>query len=459
MKKKAAKLSARLQGLTLPHSIQAEQSVLGSALYGSEQLAAAVSDLTVEDFYDPKHRLIYDSILSLTERNEVCDILTVTDYLESNSQIGQAGGYEYIASLPDKTPILANYPQYIEVVLNHSEKRQLIFALDEIISLCYSSNEDASTLIQLAAQKIYQIRESSDNIGFERIGVVLRERIRELEERASGKALQQLMTHYPSIDSIVGGLRKGGLYILASRPGVGKSSLSLNIGHNVASFENATVAIFSLEMSKAEVATRILISRSLMPLQKLETLRMKDEASWQQIGKALGDLYNKKIFIDDRSAITAMEIHARCRQLQLQHSLDLVIVDYLQLMGSASRRSLAENRQQQIAEISRTLKVMARELDVPVIALSQLNREIDKSGRQPRLADLRESGSIEQDADVVMFLHKPADGDEDFSEEVMDVEFIVEKNRQGQTRKTILEFKPELMTFYESEDTLPEVPF
>lgn len=459
MKKKAAKLSARLQGLTLPHSIQAEQSVLGSALYGSEQLAAAVSDLTVEDFYDPKHRLIYDSILSLTERNEVCDILTVTDYLESNSQIGQAGGYEYIASLPDKTPILANYPQYIEVVLNHSEKRQLIFALDEIISLCYSSNEDASTLIQLAAQKIYQIRESSDNIGFERIGVVLRERIRELEERASGKALQQLMTHYPSIDSIVGGLRKGGLYILASRPGVGKSSLSLNIGHNVASFENATVAIFSLEMSKAEVATRILISRSLMPLQKLETLRMKDEASWQQIGKALGDLYNKKIFIDDRSAITAMEIHARCRQLQLQQSLDLVIVDYLQLMGSASRRSLAENRQQQIAEISRTLKVMARELDVPVIALSQLNREIDKSGRQPRLADLRESGSIEQDADVVMFLHKPADGDEDFSEEVMDVEFIVEKNRQGQTRKTILEFKPELMTFYESEDTLPEVPF
>ncbi len=459
MKKKAAKLSARLQGLTLPHSIQAEQSVLGSALYGSEQLAAAVSELTVEDFYDPKHRLIYDSILSLTERNEVCDILTVTDYLESNSQIGQAGGYEYIASLPDKTPILANYPQYIEVVLNHSEKRQLIFALDEIISLCYSSNEDASTLIQLAAQKIYQIRESSDNIGFERIGVVLRERIRELEERASGKALQQLMTHYPSIDSIVGGLRKGGLYILASRPGVGKSSLSLNIGHNVASFENATVAIFSLEMSKAEVATRILISRSLMPLQKLETLRMKDEASWQQIGKALGDLYNKKIFIDDRSAITAMEIHARCRQLQLQQSLDLVIVDYLQLMGSASRRSLAENRQQQIAEISRTLKVMARELDVPVIALSQLNREIDKSGRQPRLADLRESGSIEQDADVVMFLHKPADGDEDFSEEVMDVEFIVEKNRQGQTRKTILEFKPELMTFYESEDTLPEVPF
>ena len=459
MEKRPAKLSARLQGLTLPHSIQAEQSVLGSALYGSEQLAAAVCELSVEDFYDPKHRLIYDAILALTDRNEVCDILTVTDYLESNNQIGQAGGYEYIASLPDKTPILANYPQYIEVVLNHSEKRQLIFALDEIISLCYSSNEDASTLIQLAAQKIYQIRENNDNTGFERIGVVLRERIRELEERASGKAPRQLMTHYPSIDSIIGGLRKGGLYILASRPGIGKSSLALNIGHNVASFEDATVAIFSLEMSKSEVATRILISRSLMPLQKLETLRMKDEASWQQIGKALGDLYNRKIFIDDRSAISAVEIHARCRQLQLQHSLDLVIVDYLQLMGSASRRSLAENRQQQIAEISRTLKVMARELDVPVIALSQLNREIDKSGRQPRLADLRESGSIEQDADVVMFLHKPVDEEEDFTEEVIDVDFIVEKNRQGQTRKTILEFNPALMTFYESEDTLPEVPF
>ncbi len=459
MEKRPAKLSTRLQGLTLPHSIQAEQSVLGSALYGSEQLAAAVSELSVEDFYDPKHRLIYDAILALTDRNEVCDILTVTDYLESNNQIGQAGGYEYIASLPDKTPILANYPQYIEVVLNHSEKRQLIFALDEIISLCYSSNEDASTLIQLAAQKIYQIRENSDNSGFERIGVVLRERIRELEERASGKAPRQLKTHFPSIDSIIGGLRKGGLYILASRPGIGKSSLALNIGHNVASFEDATVAIFSLEMGKSEVATRILISRSLMPLQKLESLRMKDEASWQQIGKALGDLYNRKIFIDDRSAISAVEIHARCRQLQLQHSLDLVIVDYLQLMGSASRRSLAENRQQQIAEISRTLKVMARELDVPVIALSQLNREIDKSGRQPRLADLRESGSIEQDADVVMFLHKPVDEEEDFTEEVIDVEFIVEKNRQGQTRKTILEFNPALMTFYESEDALPEVPF
>lgn len=459
MEKKQPKLSTRLQGLTLPHSIQAEQSVLGSALYGSEQLSAAVSDLKIEDFYDPKHRLIFDAILALTERSEVCDILTVTDYLESNNQIGKAGGYEYIASLPDKTPILANYPQYIEVVLNHSEKRQLIFALDEIISLCYSSNEDASTLIQLAAQKIYQIRENNDNAGFERIGVVLRERVRELEERASGKSPRQLSTHFSSIDSILGGLRKGGLYILASRPGIGKSSLVLNIGHNVASFDDATVAIFSLEMSKAEVATRILISRSLMPLQKLESLRMKDEASWQQIGKALGDLYNKKIFIDDRSAISAVEIHARCRQLQLQHSLDLVIVDYLQLMGSASRRSLAENRQQQIAEISRTLKVMARELDIPVIALSQLNREIDKSGRQPRLADLRESGSIEQDADVVMFLHKPADEEGDFSEEAIDVEFIVEKNRQGQTRKTILEFKPALMTFYDTEDTLPEVPF
>lgn len=459
MDKKPAKLSTRLQGLTLPHSVQAEQSVLGSALFGSEQLAATVSELTVDDFYDPKHRLIYDAILALTERNEVCDILTVTDYLESNNQIGNAGGYEYIASLPDKTPILANYPQYIEVVLNHSEKRKLIFALDEIIGLCYSSNEDSSTLIQLAAQKIYQIRESSDNAGFERLGLVLRERIRELEERASGKAPRQLSTHLPSIDSIIGGLRKGGLYILASRPGVGKSALSLNIGQNVANFENATVAIFSLEMSKAEVATRILISRSKMPLKKLETLRMKDEASWQEIGAALGDLYSKKIFIDDRSAITAVEIHARCRQLQLQHSLDLVIVDYLQLMGSASRRSLAENRQQQIAEISRTLKVMARELDVPVLALSQLNREIDKSGRQPRLADLRESGSIEQDADVVMFLHKPQDGEDDFTDQETDVEFIVEKNRQGQTRKTILKFNPSLMTFYEAEDTMLEAPF
>ena len=160
MEKKPAKLSTRLQGLTLPHSVQAEQSVLGSALFGSEQLAATVSELTVDDFYDPKHRLIYDAILALTERNEVCDILTVTDYLESNNQIGNAGGYEYIASLPDKTPILANYPQYIEVVLNHSEKRKLIFALDEIIGLCYSSNEDSSTLIQLAAQKIYQDRKS-----------------------------------------------------------------------------------------------------------------------------------------------------------------------------------------------------------------------------------------------------------------------------------------------------------
>lgn len=456
------KLSSRLSHLVLPHSTAMEQSVLGSMLSGREALAAALSELKPDDFYDPKHRLIFQAVLDLNKRAEPCDVLTVSDVLEASGDIGRAGGYEYLATLQDKTPILSHYPHYIAAVRDYSQKRRLIFALDDIIGKTYQLPEDASTLIEMAAQKIYAIREAGAASGFELLGSILTQRVGELEERARGLAPRALRTHFPSIDALLGGLRKGGLYVLAARPGVGKSSLALNIAHNVAAFEKKSVAIFSLEMSKEEVATRILISQSLMPLRKLESLGAHDMKEWKTIADTLAKLYSYPIYIEDRSAVTATEIHARCRQLQMQdEKLELVIVDYLQLMGSASARSRAENRQQQIAEISRMLKVMARELKIPVIALSQLNREIDKTRRQPRLADLRESGAIEQDADVVMFLHPPTTDLVDASpSQVETMEFIVEKNRQGETGKVELDWKPSLMTFYEpDEPSLPPPAF
>ena len=250
---------------------------------------------------------------------------------------------------------------------------------------------------------------------------------------------------------------------LASRPGVGKSALSLNIAHNVARYYDAVVAIFSLEMSKEEVATRLLSAKTAMSFQQLETLDEKDKRAWDKIAAGLGELYDVPLYIDDHSSVNVVEIHARCRQLQLKHKrLDLVVVDYLQLMGTASGRSRAENRQQQIAEISRMLKVMARDLDVPVLALSQLSREVDKAGRRPRLADLRESGAIEQDADVVMFLHDPdaKEGDKDYKEEITEVDLIVEKNRQGERALITLQWNPEILTFTEDDyGGTPEAPF
>ncbi|HHX19944.1 MAG TPA: replicative DNA helicase [Clostridiaceae bacterium] len=460
---KPINLSERLKGHALPHNIAMEQSVLGCAMLRLEALSAMISKLRFSDFYDPRHQLIFEAIEMLHIDQKPCDILTVTNQLILNEKIGSAGGREYVLSLPGSVPFVANYASYIELVRGLSLKRRLIMALDGVIEHTFSSDLEAEQLIELAAQRILNIREDESDLGLVRVGEVLSDRVNELHLMSTGVRVQSPKTGYPGLDRVLGGLRKGALYVLASRPGVGKSALSLNIAHNVARYYDAVVAIFSLEMSKEEVATRLLSAKTAMSFQQLETLDEKDKRAWDKIAAGLGELYDVPLYIDDHSSVNVVEIHARCRQLQLKHKrLDLVVVDYLQLMGTASGRSRAENRQQQIAEISRMLKVMARDLDVPVLALSQLSREVDKAGRRPRLADLRESGAIEQDADVVMFLHDPdaKEGDKDYKEEITEVDLIVEKNRQGERALITLQWNPEILTFTEDDyGGTPEAPF
>ena len=442
----------RVRGQALPHNTGAEQSVLGCAMMKLEPLAAMLASLGKEDFYEPKHQLIFDAIASLNENQKPCDILTVTNQLIAAGTMGRAGGRDYVASLPGSVPFVENYPVYIDLVHDLSVKRRMIASLEGVVDLCYSSDHEAEELIELAAQRIMHIREEGDSVGLTSLGDVLSSRINELGAIARGERPKPVRMSFPGLDRVLGGLRKGALYILASRPGVGKSALSLNIAHNIAHLYQAVVAIFSLEMSKEEVATRLLSSKTRLSFQELESLDQKDKASWDAIAQSLGELYGLPIYIDDRSSVNVVEIHARCRQLQLQkQKLDLVVVDYLQLMGTASSRSRAENRQQQISEISRMLKVMARDLEVPVLALSQLSREVDRAGRRPRLADLRESGAIEQDADVVMFLHDPNRQEEEapYQEDVSEIDLIVEKNRQGERTTISLEWNPQTLTFTE----------
>lgn len=445
--------------LVMPYSDEAEQSVLGSALFSKEYLANVAAELKVSDFYVKRNQVVFATILELLARQEPVDILTVTDRLELKGQLAEAGGAEYVISLPEKTPIMQNQAHYIKVVRQHAQRRELIIALRQVIDLAYTSGEDVEDLINLAANRIYNIRENRDISGFSTLGDILNHKINELHELAKGNRPRLIETGFPSIDRILGGLRPGGLYILAARPGIGKTSLALNIAHLTAQKAEHHVGIFSLEMSKEEVGMRILVSQAGVSADRMEKLKVKD-TDWDKISQALIALYNKPIYIDDRSATNVVEMQARCRQLQIKDRLDFVIVDYLQLMSSGGRISRAENRQQEIAEISRMLKIMAKELEVPILALSQLSRESEKrTSRRPMLIDLRESGAIEQDADVVMFLHDKDANTDAPRPEVYEIELIIAKNRHGATGNLKLAWKPSLTSFFDTADIpLPEPP-
>ncbi len=446
--------------LVMPYSNDAEQSVLGSALYGREYLANAVAELKVDDFYIRRNQIIFAVILELFQRNEAVDILTVTDRLEMKGELIEAGGAEYVVALPDKTPVMQNQAHYIRVVRQHAQRRSLILTLRKIIDMAYTSGEDVEDLINLAANRIYDIRENRDLGGFDRLGDILNQKINELHEQARGKRPKLIQTNFASIDRILGGLRPGGLYILAARPGVGKTSLALNIAHMAAERGKHYVGIFSLEMSKEEVGMRILVGQARISSEKMDRLKLKDTDEWEKISAALIALYDKPIYIDDRSGTNVVEMQARCRQLQIKEKLDFIIVDYLQLMSSGGRVSRSENRQQEIAEISRMLKIMAKELEVPVLALSQLSRESERrANRRPMLIDLRESGAIEQDADVVMFLHDEQLKSEEPRPDVYEIELLIAKNRHGATGNVHLGWKPSLTSFFDTlEIPPPEAP-
>lgn len=446
----------------LPRSMEAEQAVLGSALFNSQYLPKITARLKREDFYFLAHQHVYDAIITLQLSGRPVDVLTVATELERLDLLPAVGGRVYVTELPDKVPVYANFEHYMTLVRQHAMMRRFILSLNEILGMAYKGDALVNQLIDLTAKRIYDIRENRDENSFEKLGDILGRIINRLQAQAEGQGEQRIRTMYPTLDAMLDGLRPGGLYILAARPGVGKTSFALNIASNTVKHQHAT-AIFSLEMSKEEVGMRILATESRVSSKSMERITPKQMDLWSSIAEAFESLFPVPLYIDDRSGSTVVEMQAKCKQLQFETGLDLVIVDYLQLMSGGGRGGRQESRQQEIAEISRMLKMMARELNVPIVALSQLSRDSEKAKRRPRLSDLRESGAIEQDADVVMFLHEPVEGEETNEKKAKpdakparkrapnEIDILVAKNRHGEVGTIHMGWNATLTQFYEPE--------
>ncbi len=459
MSMQSAAPAPRLTGRIPPHNQQAEQSVLGCAMAGQRPLAEITAILKTDDFYRPDHQLIYETICDLYMGSKPVDIITVSDALESKGLLEKSGGLAYISSLPDLVPVVSNAAHYADLVRQKSILRRLIDAMDEVTGLCYGDAENADILLDIAARRIYDIRENRDATGFESLKDIMGRVVNDLAALANGKQREKtVLTGFYSLDKMLGGLRSGGLIIIAARPGMGKSALALNIVQKAATLYEVPAAVFSLEMSKEEVGNRMLSTQSLVNNQALQTGELQAD-DWDKIARALPPLYAAPIYVDDRSGTSVMEMLSKCRQLKLENRLGLVIIDYLQLMDGGSRR--LESRQQEISEISRSLKIMAKDLGVPIIALSQLSRACEqRTDKRPLLSDLRDSGAIEQDADVVLFLYRQQYYDTDHvPTETEDAEIIIAKNRQGRTGSIHLGWWPKYTMFFEKDDgRIPSEP-
>ena len=414
-----------------PHDIEAEQAVLGSMLADSEAVNAAVEVLKEEAFYRDDNRVIYQAIINLYNKSEPIDILTLKDELESMNKFEQVGGYEYLASLPDKVPTTANVQKYIKIVEEKSILRNLIRTANEIIELGYNPTEDVEDIMDGAEKKIFDIMQSKNQKGYSPIKDVLVESFTKLEELYNRKQhITGVPTGFSELDYKTAGLHGSELILVAARPAMGKTAFALNIATNAALRGNAPVAIFSLEMSKDQLVNRILCSDAIVVSNKVRTGKLEED-DWIKLAGAIGPLSESEIYIDDTPGISVMEIRTKCRKLKKEKKIGLVVIDYLQLVQGSNKR--IGSREQEISEISRSLKILAKEINVPVIALSQLSRAVEqRPDHRPMLSDLRESGAIEQDADIVMFLYRDDYYNKE-SEKKDIAEVIIAKQRGGST--------------------------
>lgn len=428
-----------------PQNIQAESSLLGSILLDAEALTKIADTLSPEDFYEQRHAQIFAAMLELYEQQRAIDVLTLSEKLEANGNIESVGGSSYITELSNSVPSAAHIHDYSDIVAKKATLRRLISAAQDITNLGYSDEEDTDRLLDEAEQLIYNVSEKKGLQGFRAIGDVLNESFDRLEELSMDKdKIRGVSTGFKDMDNILAGFQNSDLIVLAARPAMGKSSFALNIAHNVAAKDGVPVGIFSLEMSQEQLVHRILSAESGVDSWKLRTSNMEDE-DFARIGDAMGALSEAPIFIDDMPMLNVMDMRTKARRIQSEHGLGLIIVDYLQLMSG--RGSYGDNRVQEVSEISRGLKGLARELDVPVLALSQLSRSVEsRSPQVPQLADLRESGSIEQDADVVMFLYREEYYHPDTEREHI-TDLFVKKHRNGPTGQIELYFEADKTQF------------
>lgn len=413
-----------------PNDIEAEQAVLGSMLTDKDAVISAIEVLKKEDFYREDNKAIFEAMISLYNRPEPIDIITVKDELLSIGKFDVVGGLEYLADLPEKVPTTANVEKYIKIVEEKSILRNLIKTSNELITLGYDETQEVNSVMDQAEKKVFDLMQNRNQTGYSPIRDVLVDAFAQLERLYNQKeGITGVPSGFADLDLRTAGFHNSELIILAARPAMGKTSFALNIATNAATKSDIPVLIFSLEMSKEQLVNRILCSEAMVDSNKLKTGKI-EENDWIKIVEALGPLSETEMYIDDTAGISITEIRAKARKLKLEKNIGLIIIDYLQLIqGSGNRRN--GSREQEISEISRSLKILAKELDVPVIALSQLSRAAEqRSEHRPMLSDLRESGSIEQDADIVMFLYRDDYYNEE-SESKNIAEVIIAKNRTG----------------------------
>ncbi|WP_410504595.1 replicative DNA helicase [Ligilactobacillus salivarius] len=425
-----------------PQNIEAEQAVLGAIFLNTDALADAMEYVEADDFYRRAHQILFQAMVDLNNDGEAIDVLTVQNYLTTNNQLDDVGGVAYIAELATSVPTAANAGYYAKIVEEKSMLRRLISTATNIITQANNGDDDVPSLLDSAERQIMDVSERRNRSGFREIKDVLNETLSDIDRLSQqSEDITGLPTGYREFDKMTAGLQPDNLIILAARPAVGKTAFALNIAQNVATSTDTSVAIFSLEMSAESLVNRMLCAEGSINANHLRTGQL-DEGEWQNLIVAMGALSNTSIFIDDTPGIKMAEIRAKCRRLAKEKgNLSLVVIDYLQLIEGSNK----ESRQQEVSEISRQLKKLAKELSVPILALSQLSRGVEqRQDKRPVLSDIRESGSIEQDADIVAFLYRDdyyergeskseEDGDDQDSlnQDVGEVELIIEKNRAG----------------------------
>lgn len=439
-----------------PHNAEAEQSVLGALLIDKGAIIKVADALRPKDFYAPAHETIFAAILELYEHHQPIDILSVTSKLKEKDLLTQVGGSSYLAELTNLVPTASHVDHYAQIVKEKKVLRDLIGVSAEIAEDVFHTREDTATLLDAIEQKILGISQRSLSKSFIAVRDELKSAYERIEKLHQGKgALRGVPTGFEGLDSILSGLQRSDFIVIGARPSLGKTTFALDIARNAAAKSGLAVGIFSLEMSREQVIDRLIAAESQVPLWKIRTGRIADDLEFEMIQNSLDKISQLKIFIDDTPSPNILEMRSMARRLQIEHGLGLLVVDYLQLILS---RTNSDNMVQQITEISRGLKGLARELDVPVLVLSQLSRAVDQRDHKvPRLSDLRESGAIEQDADVVMFIYRKDRDRLDVSVEEQNVaQIIVAKHRNGPLGTVNLRFDPERVTFHNIEKRFGE---
>ena len=431
---------------TPPQDVAAEQSVIGAMLLSKDAIADVVEQVREHDFYRPNHQTLFSTVIDLYSRGEPADAVTVAAELTRSGELAKIGGAAYLHTLVASVPTAANAGYYARIVKEKAILRRLVEAGTRIVQMSYDETGEVDNLVDRAQAEIYDVTDRRTADDYQKLDKLMNDALEEMNAIAQhGDKLVGIPTGFGELDKLLNGLQPGQLVMLAARPGMGKSTLGLDFARAASIKNNATSAVFSLEMGRNEIVMRLLSAESGIGLTAMRSGKM-NEADWQKLARKMSSVSNAPLFIDDSPNLTITEIRAKCRRLKQRHDLKLIIVDYLQLMTSGRR---VESRQQEVSEFSRSLKLLAKELDVPVVAISQLNRGPEqRNDKKPMLADLRESGSLEQDSDVVILIHREDHYNRD-SERAGEADLIVAKHRNGPTGLIVVSFQGHYSRFAE----------